>query len=253
MFMLCKNLDKSEVLKEYYIEPKFDGARAIWNKNRLVFRDRKQRDKGALGIDRTYRFRFISKVLKEGLKDEVILDGEICVFDEKGISHLYKVNQMVNWDKTVFMVFDILELNGQDLRTLPLSRRKEFLQDVLYNLDEQFVKYVPHFDYSQKLIDDWRANGLEGFIAKLKESPYLNSRSIYWRKFLFTKEYVVDILNYKEGDTHGSVNTSCGAVSLPSMDILKYYQENNPKKAIVEGQEMSEKGKIRNPVLVRFL
>lgn len=251
MFMLCKEIESIDSPKEWLIEPKFDGARAIWKDGHLFLRDRK--DGLKLGIDRNERFRFVSKALKEGLKDEVILDGEICVFDEHGISHLYLLNSKENWDKAVFMVFDILELNGQDLRALPLNRRKEFLQDVLYNIDEQFVKYVEHHDYDQKWIEEWKTRRFEGFIAKTILSPYLNARSIYWRKFKFKQQFIVDILHYKEGDTHGSVETSKGAVSLPSMDILEQFRNLNPKKMLVEGTEISEAGKIRNPVLVKFL
>src|SRR5208283_1583331 len=81
------------------------------------------------------RFAPIVKSLRE-LGHEAILDGEVVVLDETGKSQfqLLQNYQRTGKGQLVYYVFDLLELDGEDLRKQPLIRRKELLATLLDDL-----------------------------------------------------------------------------------------------------------------------
>src|SRR5205823_6624423 len=107
------------------------------------------------------------------LGHDAVLDGEVVVVDEKGRS---RFQLLQNYQKTGqgalrYFVFDLLQLDGRDLRREPLTRRKELLREILGNLPN--VLLSEHVEeqgvaFFQAAV----AQGLEGIIAKDGESPY---------------------------------------------------------------------------------
>jgi len=263
--MLCEKLEKLENLpKDYVIQIKLDGSRAIYLNGKLLGRQRKSGHRS--NYFETMNIRHIQEALKPF---NVVLDGELCVFDNKGISHLNLLLRKENQEKAVYVVFDILKLNGEDLTNKPLKERIEILADFCYehfNLFKgkiEFLGYWNILDNFKEIINNWYEMGLEGFIAKDRNSPYIidwNSpldevRTRYWLKFKFWKTLEVEVLGLtdKEHHAYGSIKTSHGDVGLLSMENRLYFEKFKPKKAKVRYLELTESNKMRKPILVGWI
>ena len=115
------------------------------------------------------RFRSLTRALS-ALPHEPILDGEIACIDETGVSQfddLYFANR-----PALFFAFDILALDGNDLREAPCVDRKQILRDLV---DERTARlhYVDHIEQNGiQLFDMICERDMEGIVAKPKSSPY---------------------------------------------------------------------------------
>ena len=135
------------------------------------------------GNDFTEQFKTIAKVLQHHSNDRnVILDGEMIVTDEQGNSDFHALRSPVQ-NKLSYIVFDILTLDGQDLRNKPLSERKEILKNFLKDCPSnihlcQFTK-----GKGREIFKQVCELGLEGIIAKDLDSTYAGNRNGTWLKF----------------------------------------------------------------------
>jgi bifunctional non-homologous end joining protein LigD len=118
------------------------------------------------------------------LRFDAVLDGEVVVIDEQGHA---RFQLLQNYRKTgegmlLYYVFDILYLNGHDLRGLPLVRRKEILRQALPDLPR--IRFSDHIvEQGGQFYDLALRSGLEGIMAKDMESPYTSgTRSKRWQK-----------------------------------------------------------------------
>ena len=153
------------------------------------------------------------------IKDDIILDGEIVVEDEKGLSHfqwLQYFGENPDRGKLKCYVFDILYYNGYDLTSLELLQRKRILEAVLPQTDE--IIYSRHIvGKGTKALQEAKESGGEGLIAKKIESRYhVNKRSKDWLKIKVTKEQEMVIGGFTEPKGSRS-----GFGSL----LLGYYEE----------------------------
>jgi bifunctional non-homologous end joining protein LigD len=108
---------------------------------------------------------------------DAVLDGEIVALDENGRSwfQLLQNNQRTGEGNIAYFVFDILYLDGKDLRALPLTSRKEILRELLPELFN--VNYSDHIlEYGKEFFEAAKANSLEGILAKRSNSPYFTGR-----------------------------------------------------------------------------
>ncbi len=116
---------------------------------------------------------------------DVILDGELVVFDEKGIStfqELQNAQKTPSEAKMKFIVFDILHLNGNNLRVLPLSDRKKILRRVCTrSLKSIIVNPFVSGNGPDAALTACR-QGLEGIISKRANSLYQSGRGVDWLK-----------------------------------------------------------------------
>ncbi|HWB84140.1 MAG TPA: DNA ligase D [Bryobacteraceae bacterium] len=130
---------------------------------------------------------------------QAILDGEIAVLDEKGISRFHLIQpRIANRDASmvarlskstpvVYFVFDLLYLDGFDLRKVELRRRKELLRAILTPTPS--LRISEDFPGSgQETLDAAREHGLEGIIAKRATSHYESKRSSNWLKIKLVSE-----------------------------------------------------------------
>ena len=98
----------------------------------------------------------------------------------------------------VYYVFDILYLDGRVLLDVPLEQRKRLLRSVLREHDS--VRYGTHFDDGPTFYETVREQGLEGMIAKLRNSPYeAGKRSKAWLKVKIRREQEVVVVGYEPG------------------------------------------------------
>ena len=112
------------------------------------------------------RFGDLANAIAQELRvKDAILDGEIVVIGEHG-PQFYAL--MMNREPASYTAFDLLWLNGRDLRGRPLSRRKAALEKLVR---ETHVGYVEHVD-DPLLIDAVIRRDLEGVVAKRRADPY---------------------------------------------------------------------------------
>ena len=158
-------------------EIKHDGFRVIARKdgNRVRLYSRP-------GNDLTHRFPLIVETLARLRSRSCIIDGEAVACDDKGMPSFDRIRYRRH-DASVFLyAFDLIELNGDDLRREPLDTRKATLASVLrraapgLRLNEHIEADGPTvFAHACKM-------GLEGIVSKRKDSPYRSGRSPDWLK-----------------------------------------------------------------------
>lgn len=176
--MLCKLVKQPFDRPGWIYEIKWDGFRTIAEVGvagiRLYSRNQNSLNK---------RFEEIVRSLKQ-LKYEAVLDGEVVALDEQGHSRfewLFSRNGRSK-GRLIYYVFDLLFLDGQDLRTFPLHRRKALLKRMLRNVPG--VLYVDHIEeHGKEFFRLASERGLEGIVAKDKRSPYVSGRGTdHWLK-----------------------------------------------------------------------
>jgi bifunctional non-homologous end joining protein LigD len=159
---------------EYIFELKHDGFRALAYVEegtcRLVGRN----------SSLLKSFQSLKESLGKLRVQNAILDGEIICIDGHGISQF---NQLFSRQGTpVFYAFDLLWLNDEDLRNLPLIERKEGLRELIERNKPEPIIYAQHVEREGKLLfENICKNDLEGIVAKRKRSIY-KSGSIGWLK-----------------------------------------------------------------------
>lgn len=177
---------------DWLYEIKLDGVRAIARKERgrvrILSRNRK-----SLGD----RFPVLVDAIRTLHADSAILDGELVVFDPGGRTRFSLIQPRIHArpvgegrDETAapayFAVFDLLYLNGFDLRDQPLVVRKALLGKLIPN--PGWIRYTEHVEGDgAAFFEAAGAHGLEGIVAKRKQSRYQEGRSREWRKIKTTR------------------------------------------------------------------
>lgn len=190
---------------EHIFEPKIDGHRLLLyfsaGRVRLFTRHRNEC---------TRQYPELWSVPTEA--DELILDGEVASVDPAtGIFDFERVMERFQLKKedrirgaaerrpVNFVVFDILRLNGRDLRGLPLMDRKRILAEVL-RPNEYFtlISYVE--GRGKDLFEAISARKWEGIVGKVKESSYVGRKSSEWVKIIRWEYHDVYIAGYRKSE-----------------------------------------------------
>jgi bifunctional non-homologous end joining protein LigD len=126
-----------------------------------------------------------------------LIDGEAVALDENGVSNFSKMQDAVASSRTaslVFFAFDLLHLNGRDLRKIPVLDRKAKLLELFEGHAGERLQFSEHIigagaSFFKTACD----HGLEGIVSKLANAPYVSGRSDAWRKTKCVKrqEFVV--------------------------------------------------------------
>lgn len=160
------------------------------------------------GLDWSSKFPDLLKRLSELAIKNAIFDGEIVSLDSKGVSHFQDLQNALSSKKVKglkYYVFDLLYLDGRDLRKLPLLERKAFLKKILSRSSEQIV-------YSEHIVGNGSGffkvscdHGLEGIVSKLADSSYISGRGDFWVKTKCSKrqEFVVGGYTVKQNGKKG--------------------------------------------------
>ncbi len=181
--MLAKLAEKPFEGDDWIFEIKWDGYRAIAeiSKNKIALYSRN-------GISFNNTFAPVAQALKAA-KGEAVLDGEIVALDEKGRSHFQLLQNFQKSGKgnLKYFAFDMIRLNGRDLRRSPLIERKNLLKNFLEKLPASSKKVIKFSGHIQaEGIGFFRAaqkQGLEGIMAKQAQSAYFEGRrSDAWKK-----------------------------------------------------------------------
>jgi DNA ligase D-like protein (predicted ligase)/DNA ligase D-like protein (predicted polymerase)/DNA ligase D-like protein (predicted 3'-phosphoesterase) len=139
------------------------------------------------GLDWTAKFEAIAAAA-QGLPD-CILDGEAVALNSKGepdFSALQAALSEGRGDALVFFVFDLLFLEGEDLRSLPLAERKQRLKVMLDSQSRQttaHIRYLEHLETSgSAILESACEASLEGIVSKRLDAPYRSGRTGSWQK-----------------------------------------------------------------------
>ena len=150
---------------EFIYELKIDGFRALahieqrhgqlFSRNGNIFRG----------------FGDLATWIADHLKVETaVLDGEIACVDEAGRPQFRDL--LFRKRQCIFIAFDLLYLNGRDLRVLPLLERKAMLKKLLRRKRSRIL-YLDHIESDGRLLfDEIVKMDLEGIVCKRKDSPY---------------------------------------------------------------------------------
>jgi bifunctional non-homologous end joining protein LigD len=182
---------------EWIYEIKLDGFRALAFKQdgRVRLLSRNEKDLGA-------KFPEVAEAVGGIRANRAILDGEIVALDPKGRSsfQLLQAYDLGEERPPIFYyVFDLLELDGKDLRKKTLTTRKEILEQLLKKAPP-VIRYSASLEGSpQKLLKEANRLGLEGLMAKRKDSIYeAGRRSGAWIKLKLHHEQEFVIGGYTE-------------------------------------------------------
>ncbi len=272
----------------YIFEMKFDGYRSIiyLDKNKVTIRSRNNKEV-------TYLYPELAHLFKCS-KKKCILDGELIVMGDNGpdFFKMQKRGRLKTKEKillasqlnpVIFVVFDILYYDNQDLTELPLLKRKEYLEKYIKEDDNLVIsKYIK--EDGIKLFKKIAQKGLEGIVAKKIDSPYqIGKRTSYWLKIKALKEDDFLVLGYKEidnniktiviGKKENKNFISYGEVNLPNyldqQQIKEYAKtEKQPKayfnlkniiwlkprlKATIRYKEITSNNNLRHAVFLKFV
>lgn len=165
------------------------------------------------GHDWTARFQHIADAVQRLGHETMILDGEGVVLDEKGRSDFSALQQALGGrggkrfaHEAVFYAFDLLYLEGHDLRMMPLRDRRNLLVKVLAGNENPIIRL------SEEVEADGDAflriaceHGLEGIIAKHLDYPYRSGRRREWQKIKCVQSEGFLIVGYEPSTSKGSV------------------------------------------------
>jgi bifunctional non-homologous end joining protein LigD len=134
------------------------------------------------GNDLTDRFRLIVETLANLRTRSCTIDGEAVACDDNGLAVFDRIRYRRHDGKVFLYAFDLIELDGDDLRREPLDVRKATLRSLL-------VKTAPGLRWNEHIEGDGETIfrhacklGLEGIVSKRKDSPYRSGRSPDWLK-----------------------------------------------------------------------
>jgi bifunctional non-homologous end joining protein LigD len=191
--MLATAIDKPFDSPDWLFEIKWDGYRAVSfiqsGKLRLVSRNQN---------DLTAQFSELRELPKFVKAENAILDGEIVALDEQGRSSFSLMQQRTGIRShgrrvagqsglpIAYYVFDLIYLDGYDLRRSSLEERKDVLAKIIST--SEVVRYSEHFlEHGVALFEAAKQQGLEGILAKRRGSCYEERRTREWLKIKVTQ------------------------------------------------------------------
>lgn len=205
--MLCESITKEEIknLKgNYKANFKYDGERIIAVKNGtdiFLFNRR--------GREKSFIYPEIVKELSLS-PNSFIIDGEIITYDgvfnslqkRVNLSDRRKITEQVKNNPVKFMVFDVLNVDGLDVRDKPLQERIREWYKISFALEKPFdikVWFVEfnEIDYLLKIAEE---KELEGIVIKNMDSAYQSRRSYDWLKCKNFKETELTLISYTENN-----------------------------------------------------
>lgn len=167
--------------KEWIYEIKYDGYRIVSyiDSNRVKLFSRN-------GNDYSKNFSDIASSLQSFFKGrQVVLDGEIAVIDENGKTDFSSLQNYVK-NKTnknlCYIVFDVLALDGEDIREKPLSYRKQKLKSILGKAPDNIILGSYMTKNGEQFFKAVSGLGLEGIVCKNLKSKYTSGKNNDWVK-----------------------------------------------------------------------
>lgn len=189
------------------------------------------------GLDWTHRMPDLARAAEELPCDSAVLDGETVALDEKGATSFADLQAAFQEGAKVhlnYFAFDLLHLDGHNLRNLPLSERKDLLEKLLAPLDKESpIRYSEHFKGDGKDIFSKACSlGAEGIVSKLASAPYVSTRDSAWikSKCFQEQEFVIG----------GFTDPSNGSTGIGAL-LIGYYDKGKLHYAGRSGTGFTQK------------
>ena len=188
LLMLATLVDETPTDASWLFEIKYDGVRVLASRagDEVELR-------GRSGQVVTTRYPEVTAALHALPLESFVLDGEIVALDDRGRSSFQRLQERMGLTRPAdverargevpvsAVFFDALGLDGRDLRRLPLEARKECLKLVVP--PRGVVYYGDHvLEHGADFLAAACEQGLEGVVAKRRDSPYAGKRSRDWLK-----------------------------------------------------------------------
>lgn len=219
--MLASTISEVPSSSNYFYEIKWDGIRVsvIKLEDKVTIMSRG-------GKDITKNFPKIAEALRNIEPESAVIDGEIVVLDEDGKPHFSNVISRMHTkgDKSIsniskrvpatFYAFDMMYLDGKDIRKLPIEKRREWLK---VNLNTgSYIRYSDSFSDGQQLYKAVLQHGLEGMMCKRKGATYISGRRTdHWVKLKPRIKDTALMIGYTKGQ--GDRSHLFGALHLAKM------------------------------------
>ncbi len=189
--MLATLIDAPFSDKDWVFETKWDGFRmvAVVTKGTATLYSRN-------GTDVTARYAAVAKALGK-LTHDVVLDGELVALDRRGVSRFQLLQNALRTKATLrYYLFDLMFLDGKDLRTLPLIKRKERLKAIIPK--DRLIAFSEHrAEHGIKYFAEAKRAKEEGIIAKRAAGPYRSGvRTREWLKIKTGNRQEVVIIGF---------------------------------------------------------
>ena len=180
---------------DWLYEVKLDGYRALVTKHGGQVRVRSRRERPLVYPE-------IEAAAEQLKAASVVLDGEIVAVDHQGRPSFQALQHRGAHPghAVVFYAFDVLHFNGADLTGLPLDKRRAYLPGIVEGSGVLVSEELP--GTAPQVIAAVQQLGLEGVIAKRRDSRYDAQRSGAWVKLKLDKQQEFVIGGYRPG-THG--------------------------------------------------
>jgi len=183
---------------QYTFEVKFDGYRIL-----AACASGDVRLESRRGHDWTDRFRPIAEAIARLPVRDAVFDGEVCAVTADGKPSFQRLQQWVAGERReiaiAFALFDLVWLDGRDLRRLPLEERRELLRPLIQPLEGSVLSFstsVAARGDVASLLEFARRAGLEGFVAKRKGSTYHSGKHPHWVKLKAVRRQELAVAGY---------------------------------------------------------
>jgi bifunctional non-homologous end joining protein LigD len=146
------------------------------------------------GLDWTARMPDIAEAAGRLDVESAVLDGEAVALDDRGVSNFADLQAAFHEGRQryiTYFAFDLLHLNGHNLRGLPLSDRRKMLEGLLLNAGDGAspLRFSEGINADgEEVFEKACALGAEGIISKLESAPYASGRGGTWLKLKCRKE-----------------------------------------------------------------
>ncbi len=204
--MLATLAEAAPIGSDWVYEIKWDGVRAV-----AMIENGAMRLFGRKGTSIDRQYPELSVMPHAVNAKSAILDGEIAAIDENGRPSFERLQPrimatdpnaiaaMARSRPVIFFAFDLLYLDGEDLRNVALQDRKKRLAEIL--TASPVLTISEHFNTDPNaLLAAARAQGLEGIVAKRLSSRYQAARSKEWLKIKINHEQDFVLCGYTRGE-----------------------------------------------------
>jgi bifunctional non-homologous end joining protein LigD len=149
------------------------------------------------GLDWTARVRSVANAVARLAVDKVTLDGEVVVLAENGTTNFADLQASLQegaQNLLTYFCFDLLHVDGRNVRDLPLKERKELLGDLLQGADEDVLRVSEHLETNgARMFHEACKMHAEGIVSKKAVARYTPGRGADWLKLkcLHEQEFVI--------------------------------------------------------------
>ncbi len=185
---------------EWLSEMKYDGYRTV-----ITVGEGSAKVFTRSGLDWTAKFPEIAAAAAALKVGSAMIDGEIVAFDKTGKTDFSSLQSAIKAGGKGLscFVFDLLELDGEDLRELPLLERKAKLEPLIGKENEPLLFSAHVSGNADEVFRQVCAAGHEGIIAKRAEDPYRSGRTRSWLKIKCKRSQEFVVGGYAPSDKSG--------------------------------------------------